>query len=78
MTDLMQEEELKEFISNRVNELLLENHFTQRTLSRRSGITYMTIWRIVHNHDKYIPAVSTLLAIANGFDISMSEFFKGV
>jgi len=62
-------------VSVRIARLLSEKKMTQYRLAKKSGLTHSTLKNIMHNTitDNML---STLVLIAKGFDIHVSEFLE--
>ena len=60
-------------LSLRVQELLKEKHMTRYRLAMNSGINHSTLKNIIHETIKD-NLLSTVILIAGGFDMSVSEF----
>lgn len=60
-------------LSLRIQELLKEKHITRYRLSMNSGVSHSTLKNIIHEtvRDNLL---STTILIANGFNMSVSEF----
>lgn len=66
---------LSEAIAKRVKFLLKEQNMTQYQLYIKSGVPQTTISAIVRNlHER--PYVTVIYDIAQGFGVSLSEFFN--
>lgn len=66
---------LSEAIAKRVKDLLKEQNMTQYQLYIKSGVPQTTISAIVRNlHER--PYVTVIYDIAQGFGVSLSEFFN--
>lgn len=66
---------LSEAIAKRVKYLLKEQNMTQYQLYIKSGVPQTTISAIVRNlHER--PYVTVIYDIAQGFGVSLSEFFN--
>lgn len=66
---------LSEAIAKRVKCLLKEQNMTQYQLYIKSGVPQTTISAIVRNlHER--PYVTVIYDIAQGFGVSLSEFFN--
>lgn len=61
-------------IANRVDSLRVQNNFTLRELSKKSGISIATIHNIIQGIK--VPNIYTLNSICNALNISLSEFFN--
>lgn len=60
-------------VALRVSQLLREKNITQYRLAMNSGLTHSTLKNIIHEtvNDNLL---STVILIASGFDMSVSEF----
>lgn len=60
-------------LSLRINELLVQRKMTRYKLAMNSGVTHSTLKNIVNNmvNDNLL---STVILIAGGFDMRVSEF----
>ena len=63
-----------EIIIKRIKDLCDERKITINKLATLSGITQSTLSNIIHATNKN-PRVDTLCKIANGFGMTLSEFF---
>ncbi len=61
-------------VTARVKSLCKEKGWTTNELIRRSGVNQSTISEIMSGRSKH-PRIITLKKIAQGFDMSLSEFF---
>jgi len=59
----------------RIEELLKENNITEYRLQLNSEITYSTLKNIMHDTVKD-NLLSTVILIASGFDMTVSEFLN--
>ena len=60
-------------VALRISELLKQKGMTQYRLAMNSGITHSTLKNIMHETIKD-SLLSTVILIASGFDMSVSEF----
>ena len=60
-------------LSLRIQELLKEKNMTRYRLAMNSGVNHSTLKNIIHETIKD-NLLSTTILIANGFDMSVSEF----
>ncbi len=60
-------------VALRIVELLKEKNITQYRLAMNSGVTHSTLKNIIHETVKD-NLLSTVILIAGGFDMSVSEF----
>ncbi len=64
-----------EAVSLRIMRLCNEKHITINKLATLSGITQSTLDNIIKGNSKN-PSIKTLLRIANGLDMAISEFLN--
>ncbi len=62
-------------VALRVRELLKAKNMTQYRLAMNSGITHSTLKNIIHDTVKD-NLLSTVILIASGFDMTVSEFLN--
>ncbi len=62
-------------VAERIKELLKEKNITQYRLALNSGITHSTLKNIMHESIKD-SLLSTVILIASGFDMTISEFLN--
>ena len=62
-------------LMQRIEELLKEKNMTQYLLALNSGITHSTLKNIMHDTVKD-NLLSTVILIASGFDMTVSEFLN--
>ena len=60
-------------VALRISKLLKEKKMTQYRLAIKSGVTHSTLKNIIHETVKD-NLLSTIILIASGFDMSVSEF----
>lgn len=60
-------------VALRIKELLKKNNITQYRLAMNSGVNHSTLKNIIHETIKD-NLLSTIILIAGGFDITVSEF----
>lgn len=60
-------------IHARLRELLAEHNWTEYRLSKECGLSESTLANIFRRNT--MPSLSTLEAICNGFEITLSQFF---
>ena len=60
-------------VAQRIKELLQQKKITQYRLAMNSGLTHSTIKNIMHDTIKDCH-LSTIILIASGFDMTVSEF----
>ena len=60
-------------VANRVSKLLLEKGMTQYRLEQESGIQHGSMQCIMNGRNKTV-TLSTVLLLAKGFDMSLTEF----
>lgn len=60
-------------VAMRIRELLKEKKMSQYRLERKSGIQHGSMQCIMNGRNKTV-TLSTIIMIANGFDISLIEF----
>nr|WP_225229565.1 helix-turn-helix transcriptional regulator [Paenibacillus sp.] len=65
---------INEAITTRVRLLCKEKGWTINELIRRSNVKQSTVAEIMSGRSKY-PTIITLVKLANGFGITLSEFF---
>lgn len=63
-----------EDVHNRINQLCEERGWSSYKLAQESGIPYSTYYNTINRNT--IPKFETLEKICNGFDITLSEFFR--
>ena len=63
-----------EAVSLRITKLCKEKHITINKLATLSGITQSTLDNIIKGNSKN-PSIKTLHRIANGLNLTISEFF---
>lgn len=61
-------------VAMRVSNLLIKNKITQYSLSKKSGLTKQTIASIINEKYDSIK-LDTVIKIADGFDMTIQEFF---
>lgn len=66
---------INQAIALRIEELLKQNNMTRYRLALKSGITHSTLKNIMNDTIKD-NLMSTVILIANGFDIPVSEFLN--
>lgn len=62
-------------VAKRIDELLKEKNLTQYKLAKLAGIAEPTISGIRRQRNKTV-SLNVIYAIAEGFEISLSEFFN--
>ncbi len=60
-------------VALRIKQLLKEKNITQYRLAMNSGVTHSTLKNIIHETVKD-NLLSTIILIAGGFDMTVSEF----
>lgn len=60
-------------VAMRITELLKEKKMSQYRLERKSGIQHGSMQCIMNGRNKTV-TLSTIIMIANGFDVSLIEF----
>lgn len=58
---------------NRLQQLLTEHNWSKYRLSKKSGLSESTIANIFKRNSD--PTITTLMAVCNGFGITLSQFF---
>ena len=66
--------ELNISLVNRINSLLEENNITLNKLAKKSGLRQSTLNNIMN--DGRIPTLTTICAIAEGFNMPVTEFLN--
>ncbi|MBQ8984069.1 MAG: helix-turn-helix transcriptional regulator [Lachnospiraceae bacterium] len=69
----MTEQELKDLIKTRVNDLLNKRNTTMRSLSKNLGFSEGYINQIMNNN--MMPSLQAILVLADAMDMTLSEFF---
>lgn len=64
-------------IKKRMVELCIKNNFTNRKLSRLSGVPLSTIGNIMYGRSKN-PGIVTIFRLCNSMGVTMNEFFDGL
>lgn len=67
--------DINEAITERIKNLCEEKGWTTNELIRRSGVNQSTISEIMSGRSKY-PRIITLKKIAEGFGMTLSDFFR--
>jgi DNA-binding XRE family transcriptional regulator len=70
----MNRKEFIKIIGNKITLLKQENGFITEKLSKRINIARSTLWMI--ETGKADPKISTLIKIANYFEVNISEFLN--
>ena len=65
---------MKEFISNKVNELRMETGYTQEDLAEKVSVSRQTI--IAIEKGRYTPSVLLAIKISKIFDLPVEKVFK--
>lgn len=68
---------LQKAVALRISELLLKNNMTRYALCKKIVIPEQTLKNIVDERNKDIK-LSTIAKIADGFDLSIEEFFGDI
>ena len=63
----------EDYILNRVTELRKERNWSMYRLAKEADVSYSTLSNTFRRN--YVPTISTLLQICNGFGITLAEFF---
>lgn len=63
----------EDYILNRVTELRKERNWSMYRLAKEAEVSYSTLSNTFRRN--YVPTMSTLLQICNGFGITLAEFF---
>lgn len=66
--------EEKEIIE-RINALCRARSWTSYRLAKESGITYSTLFTMLHKANS--PSIPTLIKLCDGFGITLAQFFNG-
>ncbi len=72
-----EEKELSTFIGNRIKRLCLEHDISHFNLAKQSNLSRSTIYRLV-NGAGGTARYETIKKICLAFDLSLSEFWKGL
>lgn len=67
--------EIAQKVRGRIRELRKEKGLTQEELARLSGVDYKHI-QLLESKNPPAARIDTLEKICNGFDLSLSEFFR--
>lgn len=62
-------------IIERINALCRARAWTSYRLAKESGITYSTLFTMLHKANS--PSLPTLMKICDGFGITLAQFFDG-
>lgn len=62
-------------LSNKIKEYRLKHKWTQRELSRESGVPFKTLIKIEHNTSKE-PTIQTVYKIARAFNIPIEQLIE--
>ena len=62
-------------VAKRISDLLVKNNMTQYRLEQMTGIQHGSLQCIMNGRNKTV-TLSTLILIANGFGMSVSEFLN--
>ena len=73
---MVKEDEIKDELRGRIRFYRKKNNFSIKELAEKSGVTEKTIQRIENFKYEFTPSLSTLIALVNVFDISLSQLFE--
>ncbi|MCD7745161.1 MAG: helix-turn-helix domain-containing protein [Lachnospiraceae bacterium] len=67
---------LTDYISERIQDLLMRKDLSKYRLAQRSGLSLICITRYIDG--TRTPTLASLQKLCDGFEISLSQFFEGV